>query len=201
MIGQTDEALLAPTVDIWSPVQQFNALTPQCRDCNRSMKPKSFNGVKLFDVNRTRLVHDRYYPRELLPACYYCPTTTCFRTMSTTSPHYLLTLPEEILLRCPAELRHRSAVTPRLRDEITTHLSKGISVKQYVKNIAECEEQEWNRRTFTIVDNNLEFCSGSNHRHLFPKGECLSTHRVGPLGLNGFLYLGLLFVIFHPYEP
>ena len=33
---------------------------------------------------------------------------------------------------------------------------------------------------------------------LFPKGECLSTHRVGPLGLNGFLHLGLLFEICHP---
>ena len=36
---------------------------------------------------------------------------------------------------------------------------------------------------------------------LFPKGEFLRTHRVGPLGLNGFLHLGLLYGIFHPYEP
>ena len=35
---------------------------------------------------------------------------------------------------------------------------------------------------------------------LFPKGEFLRTHRVGPLGLNGFLHLGLLFGFFHPYE-
>ena len=35
---------------------------------------------------------------------------------------------------------------------------------------------------------------------LFPKGEFLRTHRVGPLGLNGFLHLGLLFEIFQPYE-
>ena len=36
--------------------------------------------------------------------------------------------------------------------------------------------------------------------YLFPKGEFLRTHRVGPLGLNGFLHLGLLFGFFHPYE-
>ena len=36
---------------------------------------------------------------------------------------------------------------------------------------------------------------------LFPKGEFLRTHRVGPLGLNGFLHLVLFFGIFHPYEP
>ena len=36
---------------------------------------------------------------------------------------------------------------------------------------------------------------------LFPKGEFLRTHRVGPLGLNGFLHLVLFFRIFHPYEP
>ena len=33
---------------------------------------------------------------------------------------------------------------------------------------------------------------------LFPKGECLSTHRVGPFGLNGFLFLGLLVLDFYP---
>ena len=33
---------------------------------------------------------------------------------------------------------------------------------------------------------------------LFPKGECLSTYRVGPLGLNGFLFLGLLVLDFYP---
>ena len=38
------------------------------------------------------------------------------------------------------------------------------------------------------------------HTYLFPKGEFLRTHRVGPLGLNGFLHLGLLFGFFHPYE-
>ena len=36
--------------------------------------------------------------------------------------------------------------------------------------------------------------------NLFPKGEFLRTHRVGPLGLNGFLHLVLFFGIFHPYE-
>ena len=36
---------------------------------------------------------------------------------------------------------------------------------------------------------------------LFPKGEFLRTHCVGPIGLNGFLHLGLLFGFFHPYEP
>ena len=36
---------------------------------------------------------------------------------------------------------------------------------------------------------------------LFPKGEFLRTHRVGPLGLNGFLHLVLFFRIFHSYEP
>ena len=38
-------------------------------------------------------------------------------------------------------------------------------------------------------------------RSLFPKGEFLRTHCVGPIGLNGFLHLGLLFGFFHPYEP
>ena len=33
---------------------------------------------------------------------------------------------------------------------------------------------------------------------LFPKGECLSTHRVGPLGLNGFLHLYYCFEFFTP---
>ena len=36
---------------------------------------------------------------------------------------------------------------------------------------------------------------------LFPKGEFLRTHRVGPFGLNGFLHLGLLFGFFYPYKP
>ena len=35
---------------------------------------------------------------------------------------------------------------------------------------------------------------------LFSKGDFLRTHRVGPLGLNGFHHLGLLFGFFHPYE-
>ena len=34
---------------------------------------------------------------------------------------------------------------------------------------------------------------------LFPKGEFLRTHRVGPLGLSGSLFLGLLVLDFyHP---
>ena len=34
---------------------------------------------------------------------------------------------------------------------------------------------------------------------LFPKGEFLRTHRVGPLGLSGSLFLGLLvFDFYHP---
>ena len=35
---------------------------------------------------------------------------------------------------------------------------------------------------------------------LFPKGEFLTTYRVGHLGLNGFLHIGLFFWIIHPYE-
>ena len=33
---------------------------------------------------------------------------------------------------------------------------------------------------------------------LFSKGDCHSTHRVGPLGLSSFLHLGLLFAFYHP---
>ena len=130
MLGQTDAALLAPTVDIWSSAEQYQAFAPECRDCNRSMLPKSFNGVKRFDVDSTRLVLDRYYPRELLASRYYCATNGCGRSMTTTSPHYLLTLPAKILSRIPPEVRHRSAVTPRLRDEILCHLLKANSVRQ-----------------------------------------------------------------------
>ena len=36
-----------------------------------------------------------------------------------------------------------------------------------------------------------EKCPSVNSGYLYPKGECLSTHRVGPLGLSGFLQLGL----------
>ena len=36
---------------------------------------------------------------------------------------------------------------------------------------------------------------------LFPKGEFLRTHRVGPLGLSGSLHLGLFLKFLPPYEP
>ena len=33
---------------------------------------------------------------------------------------------------------------------------------------------------------------------LFPKGECLNTHRVDPLSLSGSFFLGLLVFDFYP---
>ena len=38
-ITQTDAAHLAPKVDIWSPVEQFQAPLPHCRDYNHSTVP------------------------------------------------------------------------------------------------------------------------------------------------------------------
>ena len=46
----------------------------------------------------------------------------------------------------------------------------------------------------------VELCEEHFEEGLIPKGEFLRTHRVGPLGLSGFLHLGLLFGFFHPYE-